>query len=154
MKALNLVVDGSDDVEILTDGSGESYLSVTVAGGKPRPLHDLGGGAVRLVRLLLSFSACRESVLLVDELENGIHCSAQRDIWSKVRQWMKQWNVQFIATTHSGEFIDAAIDAFADAPADLAIHKLFRNENTGRTEAATFTGEALAGARELDLEVR
>ena len=67
---------------------------------------------------------------------------------------MDQWNVQFIATTHSGEFIDSAIDAFADDPEDLSIHKLFCNESSGQMEVATFTGKSLLGARDLNLEVR
>lgn len=44
--------------------------------------------------------------------------------------------------------------AFEDAPEDLSIHRLFMNEMTGKVEATTFTGEALEGARNLDLEVR
>lgn len=152
--AINLLAEGIEDVEILTEDSGESYLSVTITDGKPRPLYDFGGGAVRLIRLMLGFSAARGGILLSDELENGIHHSAQRDIWDKAREWMGQWNVQFVATTHSAEFIDTAVDAFADAPTDLSIHKLFHNHDTGQIEAATFTGEALAGARDLKLEVR
>lgn len=154
VKALGLVAEKIEDVEILTDDGGQSYLSVTLAGGKPLPLHDLGGGAVRLVRLLLGFFAARDGVLLSDELENGIHHASQRELWDRARRWMDQWNVQFVVTTHSGELIDAAMDAFADDPEDLCIHKLYYNENAGRTEVATFTGEALAGARDLDLEVR
>lgn len=67
---------------------------------------------------------------------------------------MKQWDVQFAAASHSGEFTDAAIDAFAGVPADFSIHRLFHNGSTGRAEAATFTGEALAGARDLNADRR
>jgi len=154
MKAIDLVAQGIEDVEMLIDDIGGPYLSVTISGARPRPLHDLGGGAVRLFRLLLGFYASRGAILLSDEMENGIHHSAQRKVWDAARQWMDQWNVQFVATTHSGELIDAAIDAFADAPSDLAIHKLFRNEKTGQIEVSTFTGETLKGARDLNLEVR
>ena len=67
---------------------------------------------------------------------------------------MHEWNVQIVATTHSAECIEAAMAAFEDAPEDLSIHRLFMNEKTGKVEATTFTGEALEGARNLDLEVR
>ena len=154
VKAINMITGNIEDVEILTDDSGKSYLSVEVADGKRLPLHDLGGGAVRLARLLLSFSAARGGILLIDELENGVYHAVQSEIWEQARQWVNQWNVQLVATTHSGEFIDAAIDAFENAPADLSIHKLFRNERTGQVEAVTFTGESLIGARDLDLEIR
>ena len=66
---------------------------------------------------------------------------------------MHEWNVQFIATTHSAECIDAAMEAFADAPGDLSIHNLFANES-GNIKSATLLDEALEGARNLNLEVR
>ena len=67
---------------------------------------------------------------------------------------MREWNVQLVATTHSAECIEAAIEAYSDTPDDLSIHKLYVSEPTGNVEAATFTGETLEGARDLDLEVR
>ena len=154
MHAINLVTERIEEVEILTNDNRESYLSIMTAGGRIRPLHDLGGGAVRLVRLLLGFSAATNGIFYSDEIENGIHHTAQRKVWDSVRKWMDRWNVQFVATTHSAEMIDAAIDAFADNPSSLAIHKLFQNEKKGRTDVATFTGDELVGARDLNLEVR
>lgn len=154
VRAINLVVPNIEEVEILTDEDGESYLSATISGGQSRPLHDLGGGAVRLARLLIGFSASQGAILLSDELENGIHYSAQRKIWDSVRQWREKFDVQFVATTHSAEFIDAAIDAFAECREDLSIHKIFRNRKTSPPEVATFTGDALVGASNMNLEVR
>ena len=154
VRAISVVTPNVDEVEILTDVGGVSYLSVTTSGEHPRPLHDLGGGAVSLVRLLIGFFSAQGRILLSDELENGFHHSAQREIWERARQWIKQWNVQLVATTHSAEFIEAAIDAFSDRPEELAIHKLYRNEKTGLPEVGTFTGDSLVGARSLDLEVR
>lgn len=153
-KAINLILPRVEGVEILADDAGKSYLSTTTTDGKQLPIHDLGGGAVRLFRLLLGFFAARQGVLLMDEMENGIHYSAFAKVWGHIRQWMDAWNVQVVATTHSAECIDAAIAAFSCAPEDLSIHTLFRNDSTGRVEAATFTGEALEGARDLELEVR
>ena len=154
VSAMNMVVEEIKDVEILADDSESPYISVEMEGGKLLPIQDLGGGAVRLFRLLLGFSAAPNGIFLSDELENGIYYRAHRAVWDRAREWMAQWNVQFIATTHSGELVDAAIGAFEDAPDDLAIHQLFRNENTGQLEVATFTGESLLGARNLNLEVR
>ena len=153
-RAINLVLPRVEGVEILADDEGASYLSTTTTDGRQLPIHDLGGGAVRLFRLLLGFFSARQGVLLMDEMENGIHYSAFVKVWGHVRQWMDTWNVQVVATTHSAECIDAAVTAFACAPEDLSIHTLFRNDSTGGVEAATFTGEALEGARDLNLEVR
>ncbi len=152
--AMKMISERIEDMEILTDDSKEPYLSVTMRSGKLQSIHDLGGGAVRLARLLLGFSGSRHGIFLSDELENGIHYSAHSAIWDKVKEWISQWNVQFVATTHSGELVDAAIGAFADRADDLSIHQLFRNKNTGQVEVATYSGESLLGARDLNLEVR
>ena len=153
-RAVNLILPRVKGVEILTDDTGESYLSTTTTDGKQLPIHDVGGGAVRLFRLLLGFFAAREGVLLVDEVENGIHYATLEEVWRHARRWMQEWNVQLVATTHSAECIEAAMGAFSDAPEDLSIHKLFRNGSTEGVEAATFTGEVIEGARDLRLEVR
>ena len=152
--AINLLLPKIKELDILTDRTGELYLSAVTADGVQLPIHDLGGGVVRLYRLLLSFFTSRDGILLADEVENGIHHSALREVWVRSRQWMREWNVQLVATTHSDECINAAIATFADAPEDLSIHKLFMNKKTGKVEAVTFTGEALEGARDLNLEVR
>ena len=152
--AINLVLPGVEGLEILTSRTGESYLSALTADGVQLPLHDLGGGVVRMYRLMLSFFASRDGILLADEMENGIHHSALREIWIRARQWMREWNVQLVATTHSAECIEAAVEAYSDTPDDLSIHKLYVSEPTGNVKAATFTGETLEGARGLDLEVR
>ncbi len=152
--AANLVASGIEDFEILAGHIENSYLYATISGHPPRPLHDLGGGAVKLVRLLLGCFSARNGILFWDELENGIHYSAQQKIWATVRQWTDQWNVQLVATTHSDEFIDGAIDAFKDHPSDLAIHRIYKDGKTERPRAATFTDQALLGVRSLDLEIR
>ena len=154
MNAVNFILPNIKDVQILTDETGESYLSVIIDKGAQLPLKDLGGGVVRLLKLYLDFSAVRNGMMLIDEIENGIHYSVLRDLWDHVRIWTREWNVQFIATTHSAECIEAAMEAFADEPSELAIHKLYTEGESGHVKAATFTGEALEGARNLNLEVR
>ena len=95
---------------------GDRNLSVITDNGTQLPLKDIGGGVVRLLKLYLSFSAVRNGMVLVDEIENGIHYSVMRDLWNRVRVWMREWDVQFVATTHSAECIEAAMEAFADEP--------------------------------------
>ena len=152
--AINFILPNIKDVQILTDETEESYLSVITENDAQLSLKNLGGGVVRLLKLYLSLFDARYGMVLIDEIENGIHYSVLRSLWDRVRVWTHEWNVQFIATTHSAECIEAAMEAFADAPSELAIHKLYTGGESGHVKAATFTGEALKGARNLNLEVR
>lgn len=152
--AINLILPGISDIELLTDKTGKSYLSATTSTNSQLPLQSLGGGVVRLFRLCLNlFTARGGGMVLIDEIENGMHYSVLRNLWALVRNSMHDWNVQFVATTHSGECIDAAVDAFAENTDDLSVHQLF-NIESGAVRATTFTGESLTGAKELNLEMR
>ena len=122
--AVNFILPNIKDIQILTDETGESYLSVITDNGAQLSLKDIGGGVVRLLKLYLSFSAVRNGIVLIDEIENGIHYSVLRDLWDRVRVWMREWKVQFVATTHSAECIEAAMEAFADEPNDLSYTSL------------------------------
>ncbi len=152
--AINLILPTVRDVEILADEFGEPYLSAITTDEVQLPLYALGGGVARLSQLFLGCFTSRGGVLYADEVENGLHHSVLEDVWAHARVWMQQWNVQLIATTHSDECIRAAMAAFEDVPDELAIHKLFRNAETEKVEVITFTGEALEGARDLNLETR
>ncbi len=153
-EAVNMILPKIRDIEILTNEIGESYLSAHTNDGMQLPLHDLGGGVQQLSQLYLGFFGSRGGAFFADEMENGLHHSVLENVWSHSRTWMREWDVQLVATTHSGECIRAAMAAFEDAPDELAIHKLYRNGETGKVEATTFTSGALEGAREINLETR
>ena len=78
------------------------------------PLKSLGDGALRLFGVALALANSRDGFLLMDEAENGIHHSVQRDLWRMVIQTAQENNVQVLATTHSWDcvrgFAQAAIE--------------------------------------------
>ena len=75
------------------------------------PLRSLGDGAVRLFGAALALANSRDGFLFIDEAENGIHHSIQRDYWRMVLQAAHDNNVQVLATTHSWD----CVRAFAQA---------------------------------------
>lgn len=153
IEAINLILPRIQDIELLTDETGKPYLSANTSKNTQLPLQALGGGVVRLFRLYLNFFAARNGTVLIDEIENGMHYSVLRNLWELVCRGSRDWNVQFVATTHSAECIEAAMAAFESEPDDLSIHKLYTDES-GSVKAITFTGETLEGARDLHLEIR
>ena len=65
------------------------------------PLKSFGDGMNRLFGIILSLVNVNDSVLLVDEFENGLHFSVQLNVWRMIFGLVRQLNVQVIATTHS-----------------------------------------------------
>ena len=80
----------------------------------PVPLKSLGDGAVRLLSVALGLANSVGGFLVIDEAENGIHHSIQREFWRMVLEASHNSNVQVLATTHSWDcakgFAQAAVE--------------------------------------------
>ena len=85
-----------------------------IGSDKKIPLKLMGEGMNRLVSVLLAFSVTKNGVVLVDELENGFHFSVLKKIWKALAVYARDNNTQIIATTHSRELIDAAVEGLPE----------------------------------------
>ena len=120
---------------------------------EPVPLRSLGEGAVRMFGVALALANSRDGVLLLDEVENGIHYSIQGDFWKMVFQAAQDNAVQVIATTHSKD----CIKGFRQAAIALetAYSPVVRlTQRNGKLFTTTFEGADLDIAIHNDLEVR
>ena len=120
----------------------------------PMPL--LGDGMTRLLSLALVIGASPEGALmLVDEIENGLHHSVMQSVWSGIAQFAREFDVQIFATTHSWECIHAAHKAFSeDELYDFRLHRLDRIGDDDDIKAVTYDQETLAAALDMEFEVR
>lgn len=120
---------------------------------RPVPLRSLGDGALRLFSVALALANSRDGFLLIDEAENGIHHSVQRDFWWMVLQTAQANNVQVVATTHSWDcvrgFAQAAIEA---EEAEGVLYRLDRLASG--LHAVEYTEDDLRVATEQGIEVR
>ena len=108
---------------------------------------------VRLASLVLHIGNAPNGVVLVDEIENGLHHSILPKVWRAIGEVAREFNTQVFATTHSLECIVAAHKAFAGSGLyDFRLHRLERRKATIR--AVTYDQEALEAAIETGLEVR
>lgn len=120
---------------------------------RPVPLKSLGDGAVRVLGVSLALASSRDGFLLLDEVENGIHHSIQRDFWKMVLRTAHENNVQVIATTHGQD----CVKGFALAAAEMqdVVGLLCRIENVcGKARAVSYSEEGLKVAAEQGIEVR
>jgi len=74
---------------------------------QPVPLKRLGDGAQRLLGIALALANCQNGILLIDEIENGIHYSILRKLWDMIFQAARDGNIQVIAVTHSWDCISS-----------------------------------------------
>ncbi len=120
---------------------------------RPVPLKSLGDGALRLFSVALALSNSRDGFLLIDEAENGIHYSLQRDYWHMVLQAAHVNNIQVLATTHSGDCIRGFAQASAESEdVDGVLFRLSRQY--GDLRAVEYPETELEIATEQGIEVR
>lgn len=140
------------DVEVITDHNGNPFILATTTENERLPLQALGGGLTRLFRMFVAFHEFRGGLAVIDEIENGLHYLVLPNLWRQIQAMTVELDVQVFATTHGRECIEAAVDAFSDEPDRLAVHVLSRHGDGVR--AATWSGETLEAARDLDLDLR
>jgi hypothetical protein len=124
--------------------------------GLPRlvPLGLAGDGLTRLLSIVLAMVNAQHGLVLIDEIENGIHYSVQEAFWRAIAEAAKDLDCQVVATTHSHEFLLAAHAGLRGLfEPDFRYIRLDRKPS-GETTAKTFDYETLGAALEARLEVR
>ena len=139
-------------------------LAVVVAGGLPVvaadvwdgrlvPLPYCGEGMVRLLSILCAIASAPRGMVLIDEIENGLHYSVLTRVWKAIADAARRTQTQVVATTHSWECIRAAHEAFvANPPYDFRLHRLDSHE--GDIVAVSYDEAMLTAAIAAGLEVR
>lgn len=131
----------------------EPVLYVTHATHGPVPLSVYGDGIRRTLLLAEAVIKAKGGILLVDEIETGIHVSALSGVYSWLVRVCRELDVQLFATTHSLEAIDALLAADTTPEEDTVAFKLGRHE--GRSVVKRYGEEQLRWMRfERGLEVR
>jgi len=92
----------------------------------PIPLRSFGDGVNRLFGIILSLCNAKGGVLLVDEIENGLHHSVLTDIWKVIFRLARDLQVQVFATSHSWDCIKAFQMAAAESPENGVLVRLTR----------------------------
>ena len=120
---------------------------------RPIPVQLLGEGLNRMLALALSMNEAEGGLLLIDEIENGLHHRVQEEVFSTLLKLSKELDVQIFATTHSSECIRAAHQALKRQDTqEFVFYRL--SQVSGDVRAVRFSGEKLDTAIEYRMEIR
>lgn len=124
------------------------------AGNKRRlPLGSYGDGIRRLLALSLSLITTSGGVLLIDEIDTGLHYSVLGDMWRLVVNTARKSNVQVFATTHSLDCV-RALGWFCENHPDLAEDVSLQKIDPELDESVAFDAERIKIAVDQEIEVR
>jgi energy-coupling factor transporter ATP-binding protein EcfA2 len=151
-KNLNSIVFLSGDRPFRFESRGGILLGFEGMQGR-LPLGSYGEGMRRLLALSLSLAKTQNGILLVDEIDTGLHYSIMGDMWRLVAQTAKRYNIQVFATTHSSDCVRGLDWLCRNHPAlgeEVTLQKIEPELQT----AVALDAEQIRISFEQDIEVR
>ena len=119
---------------------------------RPIPVHLLGEGLNRILHVALSMGGAIGGLLLVDEIENGLHHTVQEELFAALLTFSNIFDVQIFATTHSEECVIAAHKALKDREKEFSFYRL--EQFDGSVRAVHFDQETLGSTIKFNMEFR
>ena len=153
LEALKVLEPNLLSLSIIPFGNNPTLYADTGIGVKT-PLPLMGQGINHLASIVLAISSAKDGIILIDELENGIHYSAFPLFWKIIINHAKINNVQIIATTHSWELIQGVVKGTSsDLENDFAYMRIDKTEqNEFKTKKYDFN--TLKTTLEANWEIR
>ena len=117
-------------------------------------MFEFGDGIKHFINIILSINLNENSVIFLDEVDNGIHHTNFDKLWEIILKTSKEQNVQVFATTHSQECIESyARVAKKLEDEDISFIELVKNKNN-ELKAMTFPYDWFIDEIEQNHEVR
>jgi len=132
---------------------GQPNIYVDIGRPKLLPIALLGSGFFHLLRLAGALAQIERGILIIDELEDGLHYSILPKVARAIFQALENRNLQVFISTHSSELINTFIEVAKDMSfSDLGLINM--GGATGKTVSRQFRGDELQFALDLEAELR
>jgi len=119
----------------------------------PIPIGTMGDGMWRMLAMAIAIAHCKEGVLLVDEIDTGLHYTVMTNMWRLIFGAAKELNVQVFATTHSSDCIRSLAELCYEET-DVAENVALQRIERGNPVAVPYTADEIEMAAMNRVEVR
>ena len=121
-------------------------------------LNVMGDGIRKVLSIILAIYECAGGILIVDELDNGLHFSVMEDLWAVIFSTASRQNVQLFASTHNIDLLKGLVawldtDGAACYREKVSAYKLIRTE-TDEIATLRYGYGQLSYSNAQELEVR
>jgi hypothetical protein len=159
IEALNIIEPSIE--RIATSGSERLRTDTTRGGVLVRcrgidhriPIGSMGDGIWRMLGIALALVRSGDGILLIDEIDTGLHFTVMADMWRLIYKTAMRLNVQVFATTHSRDCYESLAvicrEQVSDG-SDITIQRIEKN----RRGAIGYTEQEIVAAAERGMEVR
>jgi hypothetical protein len=91
------------------------------------PINSISGGINRIIAIMLTLAIRPGTVVIVDEMENGIFYKHKSALWRSLIHLCRKNNSQMFLTTHDEEWLAALVDVGGDLD-DIVLWRLVRTK--------------------------
>lgn len=155
--ALRIVEPGIESLAYLDAPSSyrNRYPVVKVKGMDTRmPLRSMGDGINHILAIILAMVNCENGCLLIDKIDNGLHYTIQKQLWSVIFSLATKLNVQVFATTHSSDCISSFSKVLNDGNNSSEGRYIRLEYKSGSVCATEYTPEDLDIVAAQNIEIR
>src|ERR1019366_7298918 len=117
------------DIKLLIHGGSAMLFARATDKELAIPVANISGGINRVLGIQLAIAAHPKSVLTIDEIENGIYYKSMSGVWRGLLHFIRRFDSQIFATTHSLECLKALVTAAAGDMDDIALWRIGRGED-------------------------
>ncbi len=117
------------------------------------PIGSMGDGIWRMLGIALSLVNAENGLVLIDEIDTGLHYSVLSKMWRLVQATADRLNVQVFATTHSRDCYESLATISREGVSDDSCVTIQRIESDSPV-ATVFTEQEIVAASERGIEVR
>jgi len=117
------------------------------------PIGSMGDGMWRMLGLALSLVSAENGILLVDEIDTGLHFTVLERMWKLIDEASRRFNVQVFATTHSRDAYESLAAISRDSVSDgseVTIQRIDRE----LAKSVRFTEQEIVASASRGTEVR
>jgi AAA15 family ATPase/GTPase len=117
------------------------------------PIGSMGDGIWRMLGIALSLVSTENGILLIDEIDTGLHYSVLSKMWKLVHTTAERLNIQVFATTHSRDCYESLATICRDnvsKGSGVTIQRVERNTRY----ATAFSEQEIIAAADRGIEIR
>lgn len=161
LSALRFLEPKIDRIAAVT-GPNYYYFAAGARGGfkiklrgtnQPVPIGSLGDGIWRMLAMAIAIIRSKGGVLLVDEIDTGLHYSVMSDMWRLIANTARDYGVQVFATTHSFDCVQSLATIchpLSNEESRISIQRI----EMGKRTSIPFTENEVRIAADRQIEIR
>lgn len=125
------------NISIEIHGGGPVLFAEMKGTKKKIPVPNISSGINRSMAIMLAIASSPKSVVLVDEIENGIHHAHLVTMWRSLISFLRKFDCQMFVSTHSAECISALVAAADGEMSDIALFQTMRGDEENSVRVST-----------------